>query len=207
MLLNSVLAIPRTHNIFAWFKQKQIFIPEKEVALTPEEIVGSAAILPKTGLLVNPIFLQLWPCAIISNGPFVYTYWDETEKPCHIWLGGNIEPKDLIYGNNAVKKALERNLSTYIKIKDVEDFFVGYLYSLKDTNQNAFGMLYFFKTDSVKALKSKYINIKPMTIADLKKVYRKLDPWSKRLFDYIYENPSVRSKMDLYQIKKSIKTD
>ena len=89
----------------------------------------------------------------------------------------------------------------------MEDFFVGYLYSLKDTNQNAFGMLYFFKTDSVKALKSKYIDIKPMTIADLKKVYRKLDPWSKRLFDYIYENPSVRCKMDLYQIKKSIKTD
>lgn len=207
MLLNSVLAIPRTHSIFLWFKRKQMFIPKEEVALAPEEIAGSAAILPKTGLLVSPAFLQLWPCAIVSSGPSIYTYWDQTEKPCHLWIGGNIEPRDLIYGNYAVIKALERNLATYAKIKNQRNFFVGYLYSLRDTNQNAFGMLYFLKTNNIKPLKSKYIDVRPMTIAEIKKVYRKLDPWSKRLFDYIYEHPSVRKKMNLYQRKISIKTD
>ena len=184
-----------------------MFIPKEEVALAPEEIAGSAAILPKTGLLVSPAFLQLWPCAIVSSGPFIYTYWDQTEKPCHLWIGGNIEPRDLIYGNQAVIKALERNFATYVKIKNQRNFFVGYLYSLRDTNQNAFGMLYFLKTDNIKPLESKYIDVRPMTIAEIKKVYRKLDPWSKRLFDYIYEHPSVRKKMDLYQRKISIKTD
>ena len=38
-----------------------------------------------------------------------------------------------------------------------------------------------------------------MSIADLKKVYRKLEPWSKRIFDYIYEHPPIRKRLKLYQ--------
>lgn len=209
--MKRILTIPITHDILSWFNKKQMFVLQQDTPYTPEEIAGSASTRVKEGMLVNPAFLQLWPCAIISRGDKIYTYWDKSEKPCHLWIGNNMYIEDMKYGNDAVIGSLYRILEEYARTpyKKICPQFIGYLCTKHDTKQNAFGMLYFVKIPYFSIATNKYVETKWMTIADLKKVYRKLDSWSKRIFDYIYEHPNVRKKMNLYQNvrKKSKKTD
>ena len=202
MPVKLVLAIPRTHNIFNWFKKKQIFLYHQDTLCLPEEVAGSAEIRQKEGLLVDSCRFQLWPCSIISKSSKLYTFWTEEERPCHLWIGGNMLPEDLCYGNEAVMYSLMHTLYTMFEMSHKEEpSFLGYLCSRHDTKQNAFGMLYHIKVSTAKMIENQYVAAKWMTVSDIKKIYRKLDPWSKRIFDYIYEHPTLRQQLGLYQKK------
>ena len=212
MLVKKVLVIPITHFILNEFKHKQMFLPAIDTRWLPDELIGSADLRPKEGLLVSQAYFQLWPCSIISHNAKICTYWDKDNAICHLWIGNNMLPEDLRYGNNALSAALQRILNYFFRSLVVKEkpFFLGYICSKHDTKQNAFGLLHHVKTKAAaKLLNNDYIHERWLTIAELKQYYRKLDPWSKRIFDYIYENPNIREKLGLYQRirKSSIKTD
>jgi len=199
MSLNLVLTIPRTHEIFTWFRHKQIFLPETETAMLPEELVGSSTARPKEGLLVSPAFFQVWPSAILVRGAKFYTYWNQDDT-CHLWIGNNMYPSDLAYGNESVRHALHRNMRDMMHpFSYKQEYLLGYACSQNDTEQNMFGILYVLCVSRATLIKNQYIHTRWLSITDLKKVYRKLDPWSKRIFDYIYEHPSLRKQFDLYE--------
>ena len=208
MSLTPVLAIPRNHPVLQWFRHRKILVLEQEIPYSPEELIGSAMIRPKEGLLTDSAFFQLWLSAVIIRKGMICTFWDTTDKPCHLWIGNNILQKWLHSQDALMTGLLYQAITRYMDIVFTNPLFTGYLCHQQDLSQNAFGILYLVRAESVK-FNNDAVTVKWLRIADIKKKYRKLDPWSKKIFDYIYENPSLREKLGLYQKKRSIskKTD
>ena len=197
----NVLVIPMTHEILDWFQHKRMLLPEADTAYTPEELAGSATIRQKEGLLVSPAYFQIWISAMLIKAASVYTFWNKDKTICRLWIGDNFYREQLRYGNRSLEHALREMLDKYMKTTEDPErpFFFGYLCSQHDEDQNAFCVLYAVPVRAAALKKNAYITARWMTVAELKKVYRKLDPWSKRIFDYIYEHPPVRKKLKLYQ--------
>lgn len=201
MSMTQVLAIPRNHPIFQWFRYKRILIPETEIPYTPEELIGSATIRPKQGLLTDSAFFQLWLSVVLIKSGFICTFWDNTKKPCHLWIGGNILQNWLQYKRSLMKKSLQETLDRYMDIAFSNPIFLGFICKQQDLSQNAFGILYCLHVDHVQ-FRNEAVTVKWLRISEIKKKYRKLDHWSKRIFDYIYETTEIRERFGLYQKKR-----
>lgn len=202
--IKKILAINIFHEILSCFRKSIKFFPEYAIAYTPEFLAMSATIIPEIHAIDNKAYYQLYPSAIVidSKTARIFVFKRRTEhNPYRLWIGGTIQYEDFCSPDYKVSTSMDIILRGYMKIvpKYFTCNFLGFLYTKRDKSHNRFGIIYSVNVASAKLKENQWATGTWMTIADIKKIYKQIDPWSKVLFDYIYEHPNIRQKLKLYQ--------